>query len=215
VPEALSDLTPYLQHYGLWAVFGALMLESLGLPLPGETLLVAGAALASQGELDLVALLVTAWSAAVLGDNLGYAIGRFGGRQLILRHGRHVGLSASRFARVEAFFRRFGAWVVFGARFFALLRQLNGPVAGAVGMGWWRFLACNALGAAAWVAAWGLGVFFLGHELHRLVPGIHRVGYLAAALAAAALLLLALGWLGATRPAPTEASAREPRDGPS
>jgi membrane protein DedA with SNARE-associated domain len=215
LPEALAHLTPWLHEYGLWAVAGALLFESLGLPLPGETLLVAGAALASQGELNLLALLLVAWSAVVVGDNCGYAIGRFGGRQLILRHGRHVGLSASRFARVEAFFRRFGAWVVFGARFFALLRQLNGPVAGAVGMGWWRFLACNALGAAAWVAAWGLGVFYLGHELHRLVPWIHRFGYLAAALAAAALLLLALGWLGASRPAPTEASTRDPGNGPS
>jgi membrane protein DedA with SNARE-associated domain len=177
VPEALSDLTPYLQHYGLWAVFGALMLESLGLPLPGETLLVAGAALASQGELDLVALLVTAWSAAVLGDNLGYAIGRFGGRQLILRHGRHAGITASRLARVEAFFRRFGAWVVFGARFFALLRQLNGPVAGAVGMGWWRFLACNAVGAALWVSAWGFGVYYFGQSLGHVVARLHGLGY--------------------------------------
>jgi membrane protein DedA with SNARE-associated domain len=199
LPEALAHLTPWLHEYGLWAVAGALLFESLGLPLPGETLLVAGAALAAQGELNLLALLLVAWSAAVVGDNCGYAIGRFGGRQLILRHGRHVGITAARFARVEALFRRYGAGVVIAARFFAVLRQLNGLVAGAVGMAWWRFLACNALGAAAWVAAWGLGVYFLGHELHRLVPWVHRFGYALAALGAAALVLSAAGWLGAAR----------------
>lgn len=198
----LPDLTLWLHDYGLWAVAGALLLESLGLPLPGETLLIAGAALASQGDLNIVALLLVAWSAAVVGDNIGYAIGHFGGRRLILRHGRHVGVTADRFARVEAFFVRYGARVVFAARFFAILRQLNGLVAGTVGMPWWRFLACNALGAAAWVAAWGLGVYFLGHELHRLVPWVHRFGYALAILGAAALVLLAAGRFGAARRAP-------------
>ena len=199
MPEALTDLTPYLQQYGLWAVSGALLLESLGVPLPGEMLLIAGAALASQGDLGLVPLLAAAWSAAVLGDNLGYAIGRFGGRRLILRHGRRIGITATRFARVEAFSRRYGAGVVIAARFFAVLRLLNGLVAGTVGMPWWRFLACNALGAAAWVAAWGLGVYFLGQELHRLVPWVHRFGYTAAACGALAVGLFAAGRLRATR----------------
>jgi membrane protein DedA with SNARE-associated domain len=199
LPEALAHLTPWLHEYGLWAVAGALLFETLGLPLPGETLLVAGAALASQGELNLLALLLVAWSAAVVGDTCGYAIGRFGGRQLILRDGRHLGITAARLARVEAFFHRYGAGVVIAARFFAILRQLNGLVAGTVGMPWWRFLACNALGAAAWVAAWGLGVYFLGHQLHHLVPWVHRFGYAAAALGAGALVLFAAGWLGAAR----------------
>lgn len=190
LPHALADLGPYFEHYGYSAVFGGLLLESFGLPLPGETLLIAGAALASQGVLHLVPLLVTAWSAAVLGDNIGYAIGHFGGRRLILRYGSRIGITAGRFARVEAFFRRFGGRVVLAARFFAVLRQLNGLAAGAAGMPWWRFLGYNALGAAAWVGAWGFGVYLLGHDLRRLVPWVHGFGYAMLAAAAIAIGLL-------------------------
>lgn len=194
LPDALAHLGPYLERYGDAAVFGGLLLESLGLPLPGETLLIAGAVLASQGVLSLGFLLVTAWCAAVLGDNIGFAIGRFGGRRLILRHGRWVGITPERFAWVEAFVGRFGAGVVVAARFFALLRQLNGLVAGTAGMGWGRFLACNALGAAIWVAAWGVGVYLLGHDLARLVPWVHRLGYALLAAGVVALALLLAGW---------------------
>ena len=89
----------------------------------------------------------------MLGDNIGYAVGRFGGRRLIVRYGARIGLTESRLAMVEAFFQRHGGEVVLVARFFAVLRQLNRIVAGSVGMGWWRFLAYNAVGAALWVCA--------------------------------------------------------------
>ena len=134
-------------------MFGALLLESFGLPLPGETMLIAGALLAAQDGMRLVPLLITASGAAVLGDNIGYAVGRFGGRRLIVRYGARIGLTESRLAMVEAFFQRHGGEVVLVARFFAVLRQLNRIVAGSVGMGWWRFLAYNAVGAALWVCA--------------------------------------------------------------
>lgn len=195
LPDALAHLGPYLEHYGYAAVLGGLLLESLGLPLPGETLLIAGAVLASQGVLHLVPLLVTAWGAAVLGDNIGFAIGRFGGRKSILHHGSHVGITHVRFSRVEAFVRRFGAGMVVVARFFAVLRQLNGLVAGTTGMGWWRFLTCNALGAAIWVGAWGVGVYLLGHDPGRLVPWVHGLGYALLAAGAIAIGLLLAGWL--------------------
>jgi membrane protein DedA with SNARE-associated domain len=191
--HALAIVAPYLHRYGYAAVVGALLLESFGLPLPGEAMLIAGAALAADGELRLGPLLLWAWLAAVLGDNIGFAIGRFGGRRLILRYGARIGITERRFARVEAFFRRFGAQVVLVARFFAVLRQLNGLVAGTAGMGWWRFFAFNALGAALWVSAWGLGVYYfgqsLGHAAARL-HGLHYViGLLALALIVAAIAL--------------------------
>ena len=181
--DAISVAAPYLDRYGYAAVFGALLLESFGLPLPGETMLIAGALLAAQSGLRLVPLLVTAWGAAVLGDNIGYAVGRFGGRRLIARYGARVGITESRLARVEAFFQRYGGEVVMVARFFAVLRQLNGIVAGSVGMSWWRFLAYNAVGAALWVCAWGIGVYALGERLGALAPWIHRLGYAAIGLA--------------------------------
>jgi membrane protein DedA with SNARE-associated domain len=175
--DALALVAPYLERYGYAAVVGALLLESFGLPLPGETMLIAGSALAAEGQLHLVPLLAYAWAAAVAGDNLGFAIGRFGGRRLILRYGARIGITESRLARVEAFFHRYGGGVVLLARFFALLRQLNGLVAGTVGMRWWRFLAYNATGAALWVGAWGLGVYYFGQSLGHVVARIHGLGY--------------------------------------
>jgi membrane protein DedA with SNARE-associated domain len=191
--DALGLVAPYLERYGYAAVVGALLLESFGLPLPGEAMLIAGAALAAAGELHLAPLLMSAWLAAVLGDNIGFAIGRFGGRRLILRHGARIGITESRLARVEAFFQRFGAQIVLVARFIAVLRQLNGLVAGTVGMGWWRFLAFNALGAALWVSAWGFGVYYFGQRLGHVAARLHgfhyMIGLIALALIVAAIAL--------------------------
>jgi membrane protein DedA with SNARE-associated domain len=196
--DALALVAPYLERYGYAAVVGALLLESFGLPLPGETMLIAGAALAAEGRLHLVPLLASAWFAAVLGDNIGFAIGRFGGRALILRYGARIGLTEARLARVEGFFRRFGGEVVLGARFFAVVRQLNGLVAGTAGMGWWRFLAYNAAGAALWVGAWGLGVYYFGRSLGHVVARLHGLGY-ALGLLALALIVAAVALHGRRR----------------
>jgi membrane protein DedA with SNARE-associated domain len=181
--DASGLVAPYLDRYGYAAVFGALLLESFGLPLPGETALIAGAALAAQTKLHLAPLLAGAWLAAVLGDNIGFAIGRFGGRRLIVRYGAKIGITESRLARVEAVFRRYGGAVVLVARFFALLRQLNGIVAGTVGMGWWRFLSYNAVGAALWVGAWGFGVYYFGQTLGHVLARTHGLGYVIGLLA--------------------------------
>jgi membrane protein DedA with SNARE-associated domain len=189
--DALALVAPYLERYGYAAVVGALLLESFGLPLPGEAMLIAGAALAAGGELRLVPLLLSAWLAAVLGDNIGFAIGRFGGRRLILSYGARIGITDSRLARVEAFFQRFGAQIVVVARFFAVLRQLNGLVAGTVGMGWWRFLAFNALGAALWVSAWGFGVYYFGQHLGHIAARLHDFHYVIG-LTAFALIVAAI-----------------------
>jgi membrane protein YqaA with SNARE-associated domain len=112
--------------------------------------------------------------AAVIGDNIGYAIGHFGGRRLVLRHGRYVGVRADNLDRVERFFQRYGGIIVVVARFFEILRQLNGVVAGTVGMTWWRFLAFNAVGATLWVGLWGWGVFYLGRHMEQVHTVIKR-----------------------------------------
>jgi membrane protein DedA with SNARE-associated domain len=190
---AIALVAPYLDRYGYAAVFGALLLESFGLPLPGEAMLIAGAALAADGELHLAPLLAYAWLAAVVGDNIGFAIGRFGGRPLIVRYGARIGITESRLARVETFFRRYGGQVVLIARFFALLRQLNGIVAGSVGMDWWRFVAFNAAGAALWVSAWCFSVYYFGQSLGHAVARFHGLGHgiglIALVLIAAAIVL--------------------------
>jgi membrane protein DedA with SNARE-associated domain len=204
--DVLGMVAPWLERYGYAAVVGALLLESFGLPLPGEAMLIAGAALAAGGELHLAPLLASAWLAAVVGDNIGFAIGRFGGRRLILRYGARIGITEPRLARVEAFFGRFGAQIVLVARFFAVLRQLNGLVAGTVGMGWWRFLAFNALGAALWVSAWGFGVYYFGLSLGHVAARLHGLHYVIGSLALA--LIVAAVLLHARR----RPRAQDPRD---
>jgi membrane protein DedA with SNARE-associated domain len=179
LPHPLAAMVPYVQDYGYAAVFLGLLLESVGLPLPGETMLIAGAALAAKGDLQIVPLLAWAWLGAVLGYNLGFGIGRFGGRRLIVRYGARIGITSNRLDQAQRFYDRFGGEVVLIARFFVLARQLNGILAGAVGMNWWRFLAYNAIGAALWVGAWGIGVYTVGEELGSLAPWIHRFGYAA------------------------------------
>jgi membrane protein DedA with SNARE-associated domain len=191
--HSLVLAAPYIDRYGYTGVFGAILLESLGVPMPGEALLIAIAVLATKGTLHLVPLLAWAWVAAVLGDNIGYGIGRFGGRRLILRYGQPIGITETRLAKIEAFFHRWGGEVVLVARFFAGLRQLNGLVAGTAGMRWWRFLAYNSAGAALWVSAWGVGVYVFGQHIGQLMPWVHRVGYVLLIAGAAVLLLVLLG----------------------
>jgi membrane protein DedA with SNARE-associated domain len=164
----LRALEPYLHRYGYFAVFAAIFLEDFGVPMPGETLLIAGALLASRGNFDIYFLVITAVCAATLGDNLGYAIGRFGGRRLVLRYGRYVFVTPARLARAERFFQTRGALVVLAARFFEILRQLNGIVAGISGMRWWRFLVYNATGAVLWVGFWSILFFQLGRQGERV-----------------------------------------------
>lgn len=166
---------PYLQHYGYLAVFSVVVVEGFGIPAPGQTLIIAGALLASEGHMHIAVLTVVAWSAAVIGDNIGFAIGYFGGRRLVLRQGRHIGVSESRLKKVERFFGKWGGGIVIIARFVDVLRQLNGVVAGIGGMPWWRFLLFNAVGAALWVSVWGVGVYYLGRHMEQVAIEFSRV----------------------------------------
>lgn len=165
----LQIAQPYLREYGYAAVFGLIFVEGFGMPAPGETMLVSAALLASHGKMNIAAVLGLAWVAAVGGDNVGYAIGHFGGHRFILRWGSRIGINESHWHRVEHFFVRFGSEVVMLARFFEGLRQLNGVVAGTVGMPWWRFLFYNGIGGILWVALWGYGSYKLGGHMDELL----------------------------------------------
>jgi len=163
-----NEMLGYLRDYGLVALALVMFLESMGLPLPGETLLIAAGTLAGEGEFSPWMVGLVGVVTAVLGDNLGYVIGRWAGRPVILKHGRRVGITPERFARVEALLRRRGWIIVAGARFVVLLRQLNGLVAGAARMPWQRFLLANVAGAVAWVGLWVTLAYELGAQLHVL-----------------------------------------------
>jgi membrane protein DedA with SNARE-associated domain len=188
--DLFTTVKPYLDHYGYWALFGAILLEDFGMPVPGETLLIASALLASQGQMHIVPLLLTACVAAVTGDNIGYAIGRIGGRKLVLRYGNYVLISEQRLQKAEGFYLRYGGAVVVVARFLAVLRQLNGIVAGTVKMNWRRFLAYNILGAALWVSFWGMLFYELGEKAFRFGAGFKTLQFfLLGGLVAAAVVL--------------------------
>jgi len=161
-------LKPYLDQYGYWAVFGAILLEGFAVPMPGETLLIVASFLASRGDMHITPILALAWGAVIAGSNIGYAIGRFGGRLLVLRFGRYVFINQKRLESVETFFRGHGRLVVLVAYFFDVLRQLNGMVAGIAEMSWRRFLFYNTLGGALWVGFWGMLAYQLGERATHL-----------------------------------------------
>ena len=154
LPGFLEALSSPLQHFGVWAIALLILVEDFGIPVPGETILIAGAVYAGAGRLNVVAVGVAAFIAAIIGDNIGFAIGHFGGRALALRWGKYVFLTEERLNKAEAFFDRRGAIVITFARFVEGLRQANGIIAGITGMHWLRFLIFNAIGAALWVGTW-------------------------------------------------------------
>lgn len=183
----MPDISQIITDYGPWAIFLIILIEDFGIPVPGETALISAALLASQGKLPIVWLLPAAWLGAVIGDNIGYAIGRFGGRRVVVRYGETIGITDARLERIEQFFHRHGALIVIVARFFVGLRQLNGIVAGIGRMPAGRFVLYNAIGAFLWVGVWGFGVYWFGEHFKRLVEKLGPIGlYIAGGLAAMA-----------------------------
>ena len=168
--DSISHMEPYLHHYGLIALFVLIALESIGAPVPGESALIGASLLAADGQLPIAGIFAVVVCAAVIGDSTGYLIGRFGGRTLINRYGRYVGMTEARQDWIEGLYEKRGAWVVVGARFVVVLRQLNGIAAGSMGMRWPPFLAANIAGALLWATVWTLGPYMfagvIGNWLH-------------------------------------------------
>lgn len=185
----------FVVDYGYLAVFLGIFLEDFGLPTPGETMLIAGAILASHGSLNIMWLLPIAWAAAVCGDSVGYIIGAKGGNKLLTRYGEKIGITEERLQKVEAFFERYGDIVVVFARFFIILRQFNGIVAGTLEMPWPRFLVYNAIGAALWVGFWGGATYWLGRRFFEYLRSFGWGGHLLLiAVAIAVIAILARLW---------------------
>jgi membrane protein DedA with SNARE-associated domain len=192
LPGFLHALEPTLQRYGYLAVAGFVLLEDFGIPVPGETILILGAVYAGTGRLQIWLVGLLAFLAAVLGDNIGFTIGHFGGRALFERFGRYVFLTPERLDKAADFFDRQGSWIVMVARFIEGLRQANGIIAGISGMHWARFLAFNAVGAALWVGLWTTVGYFAGSDITSIYNTItHYTLYFAIAV-----VLLILAWVG-------------------
>jgi len=149
--------------------------EDFGVPVPGETILIAAAALyAGAGRLNIVLVGVIGFLAAIAGDNIGFAIGHFGGRPLAERVGKYVFLTPARLDKAQNLFERHGGKISVVARFIEGRRQANGIVAGIAGMHWRRFLAFNALGAALWVGVWVSAGYLAGSYITTIYQLVTR-----------------------------------------
>jgi len=188
LPGVLSKLAPVLDHYGYLAVAALVCLEDFGVPAPGETVLVAASVYAGAHRLSIVVVGLVALVAAVVGDNIGFAIGTFGGHALVERYGRYVRLTPERFERAERWFSRRGGLVVIVARFVEGLRQANGIIAGTTEMPWHRFLVFNAIGATLWVATWTTIGYVAGEHVDRVYSIASRVTLAVVGLAIVGLL---------------------------
>jgi membrane protein DedA with SNARE-associated domain len=186
-----------VSRFGYFGVTGIVFIESFGVPAPGETSIIAGSVLAGSGRLNIFVVAIAAFLAAVGGDSIGYVIGRTGGRSLLLRFGRYVGLNERRLTRVEKFMAQRGPIMVVVARFVEGLRQLNGLVAGVTRMPFGKFLLFNAIGAALWVGVWSSAGYFAGDHLDAIEGAIHR--YANVALIVAVVLVAAYVWFHVRR----------------
>jgi membrane protein DedA with SNARE-associated domain len=170
-------------------LFLLVMAESSGVPIPGETALITAAVLASQGQLKIALVIPIAAAAAIIGDNIGYVIGRNGGRWLLERPGRFHRQRLQVLATGEPFFERHGPKAVFFGRFVLVLRVWASWLAGATRMVWHSFLLWNALGGICWATAVGLIAYFLGHSAGNAVQTFGVYGLVAFVLGAAGVLI--------------------------
>src|SRR3989441_11957587 len=165
-----GTISGLVASYGYVVLFFLVGVESLGIPLPGETALITAAAWAALGHLSISAVIATAVLAAIIGDNGGYWIGREGGIALVRRYGRVLHLNESHLARAHSFFERHGPKTVFVGRFIALLRTWAAVLAGAARMPYGTFMIYNALGAVCWAVIVGT----LGYGFRRKLPELER-----------------------------------------
>jgi len=164
-----DNLALLISTYGYWMVGGIIALESMGLPLPGEATLIAAAVYAgTTHHLDIRLVIVAAAAGAILGDNVGFWIGREIGYPLLLRYGRYVHLTEARIKLGQYLFRRHGGKIVFFGRFVTVLRALAAVLAGANYMSWPRFLLFNAAGGIVWAALYGVAAYRVGHALEHI-----------------------------------------------
>lgn len=165
----LSHIQPLVAQHGYWVVFLVIMLESAGLPLPGETVLILASVFAgATGELGLPTVIACAATGAILGDNLGFWVGHRWGANFLLRYGKFIHLPEERLKLGQYLFARHGAKIVFFGRFVAFLRVLAALLAGVNKYHWPQFLLFNAAGGITWALVVGIGAYVFGDTIHRV-----------------------------------------------
>ncbi len=187
----MASLQEVIGRWGYLVIFAAMLLENAGLPLPGETVTLLGGYAAGSGQLNILGVMGAAAGGAVLGDNIGYWVGRRLGWGLILKVGRWLGQSPAQLEKLrDQFLRHAGKSVLLG-RFVAVLRVVAGPMAGAVGMPYPKFLLCNVVGATLWATTM-VSLAWLGGRwipVERMVKGVVEFGLGALVLVALIVLL--------------------------
>ena len=205
-----QTLTHLLATYGYWAVLLFVAVESTGIPFPGEAMLLTAAIYAgTTHHLHIALVIVAAATGAILGDNLGFWVGREGGYRLLRRYGYLVRLDERKLKLGHYLFARHGGKVVFFGRFVAVLRALAAFLAGANRMVWDRFLIANAFGGVLWATVYGLGGYLLGDNIHRLAGPVRW-----ATLAVGILVIVALAIIFRRNEARLEAEAERAVPGP-
>jgi membrane protein DedA with SNARE-associated domain len=183
-------MTGLIEDYGLLILFLIVAAESSGIPVPGETALITTGVLASQGHFDIEWVIVVAAAAAIIGDNIGYWIGRKGGTKLLDRWAFTRRLRDKYMPPSQRFFRAHGGKTIFLARFIAVLRIFGAWIAGISHMPWWRFLLWNAAGGICWAILVALVAYFLGHAA---ADAIQKWGLIGAGIAVGFAVLLFIG----------------------
>jgi membrane protein DedA with SNARE-associated domain len=201
LPGFLDPLAGPIDHYGYWAIGLLLLLENIGIPvIPGELAMIAGAIFAGTGRagLNVVAVGVISAVAASVGAEIGYLIGRFAGRELILRYGKYVLIKPHHLDRAQAIIDRYGGIVVIIARFIVGLREANGIIAGIAQMRLVTFTVYNVIGACVWVGTWVTIGYVAGDHIGAIYADVNRYSlYLLIAL----IVVLAgyIGWRAVRR----------------
>ncbi len=180
---ATSDLSHLLSTYGYWAVLVFVAIESTGIPFPGETMLLAAAIYAgTTHHLAIPFVIAAAAAGAILGDNIGFWVGREGGYRLLRRYGKYIRLDERKLKLGQYLFKKHGGKVVFFGRFVAVLRAWAAFLAGTNRMPWGRFLIFNVAGGALWAILYGIGGYLLGDNVHRLTGPVGIAFVVVAAL---------------------------------
>ncbi|WP_018349219.1 DedA family protein [Longispora albida] len=181
VAEWLQTLPPFVVYLVVGLVIGV---ESMGIPLPGEVVLVSASLMSAMKAVSPWGVAIAASTGAIIGDSVGYAVGRRGGRALLERLGRRFPkhLGPAHLAKAESFFDRWGVWAVFFGRFIALLRILAGPLAGALKVPYGRFLVANAAGGIVWAFGTTFVIYWLGEVAEKWLKGFGWAGLLIAVL---------------------------------
>jgi membrane protein DedA with SNARE-associated domain len=189
---ATSLVDDLLGRFGYAAVFGFVGIESLGIPLPGETMLISASLYAgATHRLSIAVIIVVAAAGAIVGDNIGYGLGHWGGYRLLLRYGRYIRLHEGRVKLARHLFRRHGGKVVFFGRFVSVLRTYAAFLAGTARMPWPRFLVFNAGGGVVWATLYGVGAYLAGDRITKLsTPVDLALGGLAVVVIVSLVLVL-------------------------